>query len=167
MAALWLAACGSDAGSELFGTKVAPPGILAEIRPDLSLADLKKLAPNASEVPAMGWVVGRPARNATAYALVLDDAVTHTYIDWHPANLVEVLTHAWGPPDRDGIWRSTETGWRASVQCNAKAEQPWCQVDFHTHQPLEAMFTTPIRPPGDMARARDRIPLEELKRITP
>ncbi|HEY0254592.1 MAG TPA: hypothetical protein VGC41_23860 [Kofleriaceae bacterium] len=173
--ALCLAGCKHDAGPELFGTKVTPPGVLATVRPDISEAELKKLVPDAVDDKGHGFLLGKPARNAKLYATTFHGAVVHTYVAWSSADLPAVLTKAWGPPDtehdrmddRDLTWRSTETGWRASVHCGPDPKDPWCDLTFHPHKPLEAMFVRPIRPPGELASVHPHASLAELKKLTP
>ena len=77
-----LAACGKKpATKELFGAKVTPPGVLAKIKPGMTLAEVKAIAPDATEDKAQGWLVGQPASDVKLYVGLLDNAVVDTFAD--------------------------------------------------------------------------------------
>jgi len=176
---LLLCACHKKrATKELFGVKVTPPGVLAKIRPGMSLAELTALVPDMKSDPGKGYALEHPASNVTLYAVVIDDVVADTYIDLVDDHGMELLTAAWGPPDaeppRDSpkqvAWRSTATGWRASVFCGHGTDStplpPFCTISLHPHKPLEEMFGKAIAPFGQFATVKQDMPVAQLAALT-
>jgi hypothetical protein len=179
LAVLLLCACHKKrATKELFGVKVTPPGVLAKIRPGMPLAELKALVPDMKNDPGKGYELEHPASNVTLYAVVMNDVVSDTYIDLIDDHGIDLLTSAWGPPDaekpRDSIkdvaWRSTATGWRASVFCGHGTEvtplPPFCTITLHPHKPLEEMFGKTIAPVGEYATVKQDTPVAQTKAST-
>lgn len=176
---LAVAAChGKRAGKDFFGTQVSPPGVLAQIRPGMTLAQVKAIAPEAKDDPGKGLLVAKPASNVKLYVGMDRDLVDHTYVSYDGDDGMAVLTQAWGPPDKEPdrgdlhevVWRSTATGWRATVFCGNGTDQvklpPFCTITFHPHLPVETMFAKPLAPPGDFAKAKPRMTLAQLKAAT-
>jgi hypothetical protein len=174
-----LAAChGKGAGKDYFGTQVSPPGVLAQIRPGMTLAQVKAIAPDAKTVPGKGLLLATPASNVKLYAIMDDDLVQYTYAHYEAEDGMAVLTAAWGPPDKEPdrgdlhntAWRSTATGWRASVFCGNGSDKvklpPFCTIEFHPHLPIEMMFGKEVAPPGDLAKVTPRMTLAQLKATT-
>ena len=171
-------ACHKRADKALFGTQVAPPGILAQVRPGMTVAQLHAIAPELEADPAKGLLLASPASNVKLYALTDGDVVSTTYVDLQDASGTDLLTAAWGPPDAEKdrespdelAWRSTATGWRARVFCGHGTDQtplpPFCTIHFHPHKPIEAMFGKAIAPPGELARVTPAMPQAALKAAT-
>jgi len=163
------------AGKDYFGTQLSPPGILAQIRPGMTLAQVKAIAPDAKTEAGKGLWLASPASDMKMYALFDSGLVVQTYLDFKADDAMAVLTRAWGPPDKepdrddpsDVAWRSTTTGWRAAANCSKPGDkEPGCSISFHPHLPLDQMFTTPIAPPGELAKVKPRATLAELKATT-
>lgn len=178
---LLLAVCachGKRADKSYFGTQVSPPGILAQIRPGMTLAQVKAIAPDMKNDPGKGYLLAKPASNIKLYAITDHDIVEDTYVDYDGDDGIAVLTQAWGPPDaepdrgdrHDVAWRSTATGWRAAVFCGNGTEKTkipaFCTITFHPHLPIEAMFGKHVAPPGEFAKVTPRMSLDQLVATT-
>jgi hypothetical protein len=162
------------ATKELFGVKVTPPGVLAKIRPGMTVAELKALVPDMKNDPGKGYLLEEPASNVKLYAIVMDDAVVDTYIDLVDDHALDLVTAAWGPPDAEKArtdpdeiaWRSTTTGWRASVFCGHGTATtplpPFCTITLHPHKPLEQMFGKALAPPGELATTKPGTPRAQV-----
>ncbi|MFT3700538.1 MAG: hypothetical protein QM831_45765 [Kofleriaceae bacterium] len=171
------AACKHDAGAELFGKKVVPPGALAKVKYGETLDDLKKQFPDTKVVPGKGNLLAQPAKNTRLFAIDIDGVVADTYVTWEGKDGIAMLTQAWGPPDAepgrdnngDKTWRNVETGWRASARCwDADANSPAaCSIKFMPHKPLEAMFDKSIHPPGELAAAHMGMTRAEVDKLVP
>jgi hypothetical protein len=169
---------GKRAGKDFFGTQVSPPGVLAQIRPGMTLAQVKTIAPAAKEDPGKGLLLAKPASNVKLYAITDRDLVEYTYADYAGDDGIAMLTQAWGPPDKEPdrgdlhevAWRSTATGWRAAVFCGNGTDKvklpPFCTITFHPHLPLEAMFGKRIAPPGEFAKVTPQMTIAQLKATT-
>jgi hypothetical protein len=166
---------GKRADKDYFGTQVSPPGLLAQLRPGMTLAQVKAIAPDAKDDPEHGLLLATPKTNLKLYAMMDHDLVKYTYADYAGEDVIAVLTQAWGPPDKepdredhdDIAWRSTTTGWRAAVFCGHGTEKvkipPFCTIKFHPYLPLENMFGKQIAPPGQLAKVTPRMALAQLK----
>lgn len=173
---LAVSAChGKRADKDYFGKQVSPPGILAQIRPGMTLAQVKAIAPDAKTEAGKGLWLASPASNVKLYAIFDGGLVEHTYVDYQAEDGIAMLTQAWGPPDKepdrgdehDVAWRSTATGWRAAANCGKSADgTPRCSIAFHPHLPLEQLFTTPLAPAGELAKVKPRMTLAQLKATT-
>src|SRR3569832_564059 len=123
---LAVAAChGKRAGKDFFGTQVAPPGVRAQIRPGMTRAQGKAIAPEAKDDPGKGLLVAKPASNVKLYVGMDRDLVDHTYVNYNDDDGKDILTQAWGPPDKEpdredlheDKKQNTATGWRATAFC--------------------------------------------------
>src|ERR1700733_10379552 len=85
-------ACHKRADKAFFGTQVAPPGILAQVHPGMTVAQLRAIAPELKADPAKGLLLASPASNVKLYALADGDVVSSTYVDFEDANGPDVLT---------------------------------------------------------------------------
>jgi hypothetical protein len=170
--------CHKRAGSDYFGTQVVPPGVLAKIRPGMTVDELEQLVPKLVDDDGHGLLLEQPASNIKLYAVALDGAVVDTYVDYAGSDGLDVLTAAWGPPDAEHdrdehdelAWRNATTGWRARLFCGHGTKDtplpPFCTITFHPHKPLEAMFGRSIAPVGEMAAAKPDMSLDALRAAT-
>src|SRR3569833_4610679 len=95
---LAVAAChGKRAGKDFFGTQVSPPGVLAQIRPGMTRAQVKAIAPEAKDDPGKGLLVAKPASYVKLYVGMDRDLVDHTYVSYDGDAGMAELTQAWGP----------------------------------------------------------------------
>lgn len=143
-----------------FGTKVVPPGVLAKIRPGMTLAEVTAVAPGLREVPLRGYLVA-DADGAKQYVVMADGIVVETYVALEGDDVTPLITAAWGAPNPvpkrsgTGVWRGVDTGWRASLDCGHGSKRmpvaPACKLTFLPYRPAAELFTKAIGPGGVLA----------------
>ena len=139
-----------------FGTNVVPPGVLAKIRPGMTLAEVTAVAPGLRDVPLRGYLVA-DSDAAKQYVVMADGIVVETYVALEGDDATSVITAAWGAPNpkTSNVWRGAATGWRANLSCGHGSKHmpvaPACKLTFHPYRPVGELFTKAIAPGGVLA----------------
>jgi hypothetical protein len=163
------------ATNEFFGPAIEPPRGLAQIAPGMSVAEAKRRLPGL-----------RADRRGVREQLVLDSGVRDVRLEVRVdagtvASILAIvqgqgaralLTGAWGEPQiaRDSLgqpevtWASEATGWKVKLDCLERN----CFLEYVPYHVLtQDFFGAHVVPPGDLAKLRIGMRLEEARRFAP
>lgn len=98
--------------ADFFGTSVAPPGPLSQLRPDMTVSDIAKIAPHH----AAGGDVPAGPEDVRTLVDVKDGHLRSVLVGGVPPGTLQLLEQAWGKPEqteRGTVWTNADLGWRA------------------------------------------------------
>lgn len=163
------------ATTEFFGPTIEPPRGLDKLQPGMTVHQAKQL------VPAL-----REDTRGVRDQLVLDSGVSDVRLEVRTDagrvasifaivqnhNVRELLGAAWGEPElsRDALnqpeiaWSSETTGWKAKLDCIERN----CLLEYVPYHPLTPeFFGAHVVPPGDLAKLRIGMKLDEARKHAP
>ncbi len=154
--------------AEYFGAHVVPPGLLANLRVGMKLADARKQAPGLVDVRA-GIATGV---DGVRQYVATDDklgTVRAIYLNL-PAHAENLIAEAWGPGltaiepvgKTVSVWPDPTTGWRATLRDALGSSH---DLAFDNYLPAAALF-------GDQPDVLEAVPvlgstIDEVKQMFP